>query len=126
MLCAYTPVSCRFQTLVQWHVIFVYCCILQVSDPGTVICYFYILLYLQVSDSVTVVCYFDILLYSSGFRPWYCVCYFDILLYLHVSDPVSVVCYFDILFYPSDFRHLPSCTLLPHTAVSLWYQLLIP
>jgi hypothetical protein len=32
MLLSYTSVPCRFQTLVHWRVIFVYCCILQISD----------------------------------------------------------------------------------------------
>jgi len=181
MLCAYTPVSCRFQTLVQWHVIFVYCCILQVSDPVTMVCNFGILFYpsgfrpcycgmlfwytvvsfrfqtlllwyailiycyiLQVSDPGTVICYFDILLYPSGFRPRYCGIFFwytivsfrfqtlllwhVILIYcciLQVSDPGTVICYFGILLCPSGFRPCYCGVLFWYTVVSFRFQTLV-
>jgi hypothetical protein len=119
MLLSYTSVSSRFQTLVLWHVTFVYFCIQQVSDTGTV------------------ACYFRILLYPAGFRDWYCgmlLSYtsvssrFQTMVLWHVtfvywgilqfSNTCTVLVYFRTMLYPPDFRHLASGMLLSYTDVS--------
>ena len=127
MLLPYTSVSFRFQTLVEWHVTFVHFCILQVSKTGPMACYFCTLLYPAGSKH-----------WSSGMLlPYTSVpCRFQKLVHWHVifvhfctledSHTGPVACYFRPLLYPSGFRHLPSCVTFPYTAVSPWYQLLIP
>ena len=129
MLFSCTAISFRSQTRILWYVTFIYCCILQVSDTDTVVCYFHILLY------------------PSGLRHGYCGMFFSctavsfmsqtrilwyvIFMYcsiLQVSDTDTVVCYFNVLRYPSCLRRGYCGMLFSCTAVSfrsqtriLWY-----
>jgi hypothetical protein len=106
MLISYISVSCSFQTLVQWYVIFVYFCILQFSDTGPVACYFRTLLCPAVfrhwsSDILysytSVSCSFQTLVQWRDTFVHFCI--------LQFSDTDTLICYFRILLYPAGFRH---------------------
>jgi hypothetical protein len=106
MLLSYTAVSFRFQTLVLWYVIFVYYCVIHVSDTDTVVCYFHILLYplgLRHGYCGMLFSYTAISFRSQTRLLWYVI--FIYCCILQVSDTDTVVCYFHILLYPSGIRH---------------------
>jgi hypothetical protein len=126
MLLSYTSAFFKIQTMVLRHVTFVHFCILQVTDTGTV------------------ECYFRILLYTAGFRHCYCgmllsytfvfsklqtllLCHVTLVYFymLHVSDTVIVECYFGILLYPVGLGHCYCGMLLSYTSVSCSFETLL-